>query len=370
MPPKKQFCRYYQRGSCQYGARCKFEHEIEQPSKPNNAFGSQSSQQQPNPFGFGSQVANPSSKPFENKWSRSSANHGTAAAASSRQAGRQAPPATHSCTDPDSCKRQIAEDFEHERPLWKLTCYGHQKCAPCDIIGDVSYEELRMSAYDDAKSGMNHPSIVEKERHLLNAKLVEFETLLRNPYKGPSSSATSQSPFPQATPIAFSAMTNSVASPSQSPFPQATPNAFSSTTNNVASPSAWTFGQASLSRSTGSGISATVSSNNAFKQSGMFQNSSQSASAFGTLNSPFGGALYVLVVILPRQLQVLLELTAKLPQQLHECPHPSTTPFPSNSNNHNKTQPTDASVDDKIWLNEKWHPGEIPETPPPARFIF
>ncbi|CAM8960331.1 unnamed protein product [Rhodiola kirilowii] len=354
MPPKKQFCRYYQRGSCQYGARCKFEHEIEQPSKPNNAFGvgvqagthqssfvqqqsnpfggvnsqsqqSRSSQQQPNPFGFGVKGSNPSSKPFENKWSRSSANHGTAAAASSRQAGRQAPPATHSCTDPDSCKRQIAEDFEHERPLWKLTCYGHQKCAPCDIIGDVSYEELRMSAYDDAKSGMNHPSIkitgyfytcsermfefdiavykslgmfigdefymdpVEKERHLLNAKLVEFETLLRNPYKGPSSSATSQSPFPQATPIAFSAMTNSVASPSQSPFPQATPNAFSSTTNNVASPSAWTFGQASLSRSTGSGISATVSSNNAFKQSGMFQNSSQSASAFGTLNSPFGG---------------------------------------------------------------------------------
>ncbi|CAM8969267.1 unnamed protein product [Rhodiola kirilowii] len=435
MPPKKQFCRYYQRGSCQYGARCKFEHEIEQPSKPNNAFGfgvqagthqssfvqqqsnpfgfgsqsginsqSQSSQQQPNPFGFGSQSgvnsqsqqsrssqqqpnpfgfgvkgSNPSSKPFENKWSRSSANHGTAAAASSRQAGRQAPPATHSCTDPDSCKRQIAEDFEHERPLWKLTCYGHQKCAPCDIIGDVSYEELRMSAYDDAKSGMNHPSIVEKERHLLNAKLVEFETLLRNPYKGPSSSATSQSPFPQATPIAFSSMTNSVASPSQSPFPQATPNAFSSTTNNVASHSAWTFGQPALSRSTGSGISATVSSNNAFKQSGMFQNSSQSASAFGTLNSPFGG------------LSSHSAQTAASPFGTNKPSFPSsfmsapssTTPFPSNSiisnstiqigtnpASHemvqavetssftNKTQPTDASVDDKIWLNEKWHPGE------------
>ncbi|CAM8969200.1 unnamed protein product [Rhodiola kirilowii] len=408
MPPKKQFCRYYQRGSCQYGARCKFEHEIEQPSKPNNAFGfgvqagthqssfvqqqsnpfgfgsqsginsqSQSSQQQPNPFGFGSQSgvnsqsqqsrssqqqpnpfgfgvkgSNPSSKPFENKWSRSSANHGTAAAASSRQAGRQAPPATHSCTDPDSCKRQIAEDFEHERPLWKLTCYGHQKCAPCDIIGDVSYEELRMSAYDDAKSGMNHPSIVEKERHLLNAKLVEFETLLRNPYKGPSSSATT------------------------------TPNAFSSTTNNVASPSAWTFGQPALSRSTGSGISATVSSNNAFKQSGMFQNSSQSASAFGTLNSPFGAA------------SPFGTNKPSFPSSFMSAPS-STTPFPSNSiisnstiqigtnpASHemvqavetssftNKTQPTDASVDDKIWLNEKWHPGEIPETPPPARFIF
>lgn len=32
--------------------------------------------------------------------------------------------------------------------------------APCDIIGDVSYEELRLSAYNDAKSGMSILSIV------------------------------------------------------------------------------------------------------------------------------------------------------------------------------------------------------------------
>lgn len=31
------------------------------------------------------------------------------------------------CTDPDICKRQIAEDFEQEKPLWTLTCYGHCK---------------------------------------------------------------------------------------------------------------------------------------------------------------------------------------------------------------------------------------------------
>uniref|UniRef100_A0A7N0ZSI1 C3H1-type domain-containing protein n=1 Tax=Kalanchoe fedtschenkoi TaxID=63787 RepID=A0A7N0ZSI1_KALFE len=208
MQPSKQLCRYYQRGSCQYGARCKFAHEIEQPSKANNSFGfgvqqnSGSVQQQNNPFGFG---------PFDNKWSRVSANPGTGAAASPRKGDGQSPAATHSCTDPDSCKKQIAEDFEHERPLWKLTCYSHHKYAPCDITGDVSYEELRMSAYDDAKSGMSLPAIVEKERGLLNAKLVEFEALLRNPYKGPSSSIATQSPFPQATPNAFM---NNVASPS------------------------------------------------------------------------------------------------------------------------------------------------------------
>lgn len=31
------------------------------------------------------------------------------------------------CTDPETCKRQIAEDFEQEKPLWTLTCYGHCK---------------------------------------------------------------------------------------------------------------------------------------------------------------------------------------------------------------------------------------------------
>ena len=38
---------------------------------------------------------------------------------------------------------------------------------------------------------------VERERNLLNSKLVEFDSLLRSPYKGSSNSAIGlQSPFP------------------------------------------------------------------------------------------------------------------------------------------------------------------------------
>jgi len=33
---------------------------------------------------------------------------------------------------------------------------------PCDIIGDVSYEELRAAAYDDYKRGLSLQSIVRK----------------------------------------------------------------------------------------------------------------------------------------------------------------------------------------------------------------
>lgn len=31
---------------------------------------------------------------------------------------------------------------------------------PCDIVGDISYEELRTAAYDDAKRGLSVQAIV------------------------------------------------------------------------------------------------------------------------------------------------------------------------------------------------------------------
>ncbi|KAM1027683.1 hypothetical protein ACFX2A_041413 [Malus domestica] len=82
-------------------------------------------------------------KPFENKWSRFSS--ATAAAApSSQKSDKQAQTTNHTCTE--SCRSIIVGDFKHEKPLWKLTCYGHWKNSPCDIAGDISYEELRAAA--------------------------------------------------------------------------------------------------------------------------------------------------------------------------------------------------------------------------------
>ncbi|KAJ7960286.1 Zinc finger CCCH domain-containing protein 16 [Quillaja saponaria] len=88
----------------------------------------------------------------------------------------------HKCTDPELCKRQIVEDFEKEKPLWILTCYSDCKNVPCDIVGDISYEELWAAAYDDAKRGMSFLSIVEKERNLLSSKLAEFVNLVGRLY--------------------------------------------------------------------------------------------------------------------------------------------------------------------------------------------
>ncbi|POO00310.1 Zinc finger, CCCH-type [Trema orientale] len=212
MPVKKEVCRNFQRGSCQYGQRCKFLHVTSQQQKPpNNIFSYQQQQQQkPNPYGFGVQN-NPQPKgapdfgsksnqfkPFENSWTRSSAHTATSTSEKQSQA------TNHKCTDPESCRRIIVEDFEQERPLWRLTCYGHWKNAPCDIVGDISYEELRAAAYDDAKRGLSLPSIVDRERNLVNSKVLEFENLCKSGSTTRNSTPANQNTFPVTGPNAFS----------------------------------------------------------------------------------------------------------------------------------------------------------------------
>ncbi|KAF8389521.1 hypothetical protein HHK36_026216 [Tetracentron sinense] len=240
-PIVSQVVATYVDACCQYGERCKFLHVTQQQPKPNVfGFGTQTglqytNQQQQGSNGFGFGVQNSSqpkgasgfgpkqqnqSKPFENKWTRFSP-IASAANSTSRQPDSQPQVANHKCTDPESCKRQIIEDFEHERPLWKLTCYGHCKNRPCDIVGDISYEELRAAAYDDAKLGLSLHSIVEKERNLLNSKLIEFESLLRNPYVIPSDSTPAgSSPFPGINPTASLVTPQNSVPPSVSSFSQ------------------------------------------------------------------------------------------------------------------------------------------------------
>lgn len=390
MPPRKELCRNFLRGSCQYGDRCKFLHAAQTPAKPNPfGFGLQTSnqfqqtnveQQKPNPFGFGvqhsSQPRGPSDfgskqnqfKPFENKWIRSSqANTGSSAA--SRQPDNQPP--SHKCTDPESCKRQILEDFENERPLWKLTCYGHSKYGPCDIFGDISYEELRATAYDDAKRGLSLQSIVERERNLLNSKLVEFDSLLHSPYKGSSNSAIGL----------------------QSPSPISIRNNTSVSAQNSNPPLLSSFSQ--LGTSLGGG--ATASPNNFFGQQHAFQSTSQASSMVKMTNSPFQNSGF----------------GSQLPSQTLQSPFASSSasfgnssvnavqnPFSTSTvssqssifgDNMNGLFSANANVnevglsrdnidlnlnmpeenlngDNSIWRKEEWSIGEIPEAEPPVEY--
>ncbi|KAJ6331713.1 hypothetical protein OIU76_010155 [Salix suchowensis] len=396
MYKKKEPCRNFQRGSCQYGDRCKFLHVTpqQQPKSSNNPFGfgnrqtpnnnnnnsfgfanrqQQQQQQRPNsPFGSASNNSATNRpqqfKPFENKWSRG------AAAPSSRQRPDNQP-ANHECTDPDSCKRLIAEDFEHERPLWKLTCYGHLKSGPCDIIGDVSYEELRAAAYDDYKRGLSLQSIVEKERNLLNSK----------------------SPFFGATATATPATAQNTAPPSVSSFGQLGTSLNMGFGTRSATPSNNAFGQPNQPL-TAFGVSLPAPSNNVFGQLNLPSNSSQTVSAFGTTNfpslnaGPFGSQLpkQALGNSFSPNIAGFGNSGVNSIQNISSPPlsmqNPSIQPLGiSNGLNSafnaalqvtaniqpvNMVQRETVSGDATIWLKEKWAPGEIPEEAPPEEYVF
>ncbi|KAI3715246.1 hypothetical protein L6452_22219 [Arctium lappa] len=373
MPPRKEPCRNFQRGFCQYGERCKFLHVNQQQTKPNPfGFGTQnttqalrtdSQPQKPNPFGFGvqnnSQIGSRPNqfKPGENKWSR----FGNSSAPQKQDNQPSAP--NHVCTDSESCKRQIKEDFEQEKPLWKLTCYGHLKYGPCDIVGDISCEELRASAYDDAKHGMNIQSIVEKERSLLSSKLIEFENLLRNPYTpSQNSTLTTQNTFPGNN--SSPQMIQNNVPPSVSSFSQlgTTINAGfqmrPAATNNA-------FGQSNQFQAPTQILNASQKNSFAFGNPGPTgsQPSSQLPTSFPVTTTTFGNT--------DRNSFSNAAITSNLDLARQQ----SSMPFSGHNASANVVSDAVSSVEmtqksNSIWFKDEWRPGEIPEEAPPEGVIY
>ncbi|KAK4727736.1 hypothetical protein R3W88_032653 [Solanum pinnatisectum] len=429
MPPRKEPCRNFMRGSCQYGERCKFLHAAQQQPKPNPfGFGSQSSnfqntnmqQTKSNPFGLGVQgnsqprgsndlgLKQNQYKPFENKWTRSA----TTNSSSSRQTDNQPVAPNHTCTDAESCRRQIVEDFNNEKPLWLLTCYGHRKNGPCDITGDVSYEELRAAAYDDAKHGQSLMSIVERERSLVNSKVAEFENLLRNPHASTSTSApnaqspipgatpsvslSAQSPFPGAAPSASSPFPGAAPSASLSalsPFPSAAPNALSSPQSSFP-PSASRFSQLGTILNTGTITPPTSAFGRPSLPGNSFKTSNSSGvNAFSFGNTSASGSFGFGTQVSTQSYQNpstpsnifassgrnLFSTSTSSPHFANssggQLPTPSQGGFPVTASpasiNLTSTASTEHfSGDNSIWTKKEWKIGEIPEEAPPDRYVF
>ncbi|XP_042049691.1 zinc finger CCCH domain-containing protein 16-like isoform X1 [Salvia splendens] len=323
--------------------------------------------------------------PFDNKWSRFS-NVNNSSAPASRQANNQPSAANHTCTatDIESCKRVILEDLENEKPLWKLTCYGHSRNGPCDIVGDISYDELRALAYDDAKHGKDIASIVERERNLLNSKLLEFQNLAQNPY--PVSSAptpSSQNMFGGGSTIA--PVVNNGFSSQVSSFSQLSG---SSNTRSAAAPN-FSFGQPNAFQNN-TQPSSFQTNNSPFNTPGSFgiqpQHSPQSFSPSGTTSSNNGAI---------SAQQNPFSTPASLPQtgngagkQLNfftnEPISASSSIGLTNTSTQlisfyvllmlinllsNNTPKENANVDAGIWTKVEWNVGEIPEEEPPAIYI-
>ncbi|KAE9445357.1 hypothetical protein C3L33_22746, partial [Rhododendron williamsianum] len=171
---------------------------------------------------------------------------------------------------------------------------------------------------------------VERERTLLNSKLLEFESLLRNPYVVPLANAT------------------------RSVFPGATQSVSSLNAQNSTPPPVSSFSQLGASLNTG----LATPSENAFHSA---ENSSQTTSVFGTNNSPFGttGATLSSASIQSPILSKMLNSAPTAIGQLSE-----------NVDLSDNMPKQNGAVDDNIWLKEEWISGEIPEEAPPDRYIF
>ncbi|KAJ3698655.1 hypothetical protein LUZ61_002360 [Rhynchospora tenuis] len=394
MSRRQEPCRNFLRGSCKYGANCRFLHvspnqnqnQYQNQQRPStNPFGFGSSQtsqqqqqqqrQQQNPFGFGANKTSASqfqapSKPFENKWVRS------ASTAPRQTDPQQAQPSVHTCTDPVACKNIIADDFKNEAPLWKLTCYAHFKGLPCDIHGDISYEELRALAYEEAKQGHNIQSIVGRERNLLQSKLSEFENLLRNPYVPPNSNL-GPSFQTNAAPVitSFSQLgANNVASAFRPPI-------ISSTSNNP-------FGQPSFPQNN---MQMPPQPEIKFGTSfGSFGNHMTNQGHVPAPNFSFGKALNTNAngnATAPN-FSFGTSANGNLTGSQHFAPSfPHSSMSTGNSNASNKQQNQLLSLglgfasaspppeekheeckDDGIWLQERWSIGKIPEEAPPLMY--
>ncbi|KAL2651293.1 hypothetical protein R1flu_019421 [Riccia fluitans] len=181
MSRRQEICRDFQRGSCRYGARCKFLHQASGQQQQR-----QPQQKQNQRYGT------------SNYYGALGDNNYTGRSFSNQPS--QLFTKEHKCEDFRICKDQIREDLQNEHPVfWRLTSYAHYKHLPSDIIGDVSPEELRASAYESAKQGLSLKDVAQREASMFAAKSAEFDALLKNPYKGPAAQV-SASPFPSFSP--------------------------------------------------------------------------------------------------------------------------------------------------------------------------
>lgn len=82
--------------------------------------------------------------------------------------------------EPEASPREtIAQDLATEQPSWLLSCYGHKREGPCDLTGDVSFEEAQWKFYSDRAAGIPDFKLVEEFKGAVASKERELRALKR-----------------------------------------------------------------------------------------------------------------------------------------------------------------------------------------------
>ena len=93
--------------------------------------------------------------------------------------------------------REVARaDLQDERPIWVLTCYGHERGGPNDLAGgDISPEEVRWANMQAAAAGVPAPQLAANFAAVEAARVQQFGQLVREA-RPPTRGGTAMPPPP------------------------------------------------------------------------------------------------------------------------------------------------------------------------------
>eukprot|EP00884_Botryococcus_braunii_P018457 jgi/Botrbrau1/5295/Bobra.0391s0016.3 len=75
----------------------------------------------------------------------------------------------------------VKDDMTNEQPMWPYTCYAHERNGPNDILGDVSFEEVRWAEQQALASGTNASILVSQFQRAVAERQQQFQKMLKSP---------------------------------------------------------------------------------------------------------------------------------------------------------------------------------------------
>ncbi|KAJ1985859.1 hypothetical protein H4R33_003709 [Dimargaris cristalligena] len=159
-------CRFFQKGNCTFGAKCKFKHTLEPGDKSRQSNATTIVGSSRRPIGGGSnQYAILDSS--NNTWNSSNNNNSNSNRNNSTGPSNDPNPTT--TTTGMTCE-SIRADMTTYTKMWPLTCYGPDKGYPNLIKNrDFSMDEARVMYYTALRNSRNTSAYESQMRKLKNA---------------------------------------------------------------------------------------------------------------------------------------------------------------------------------------------------------